>query len=52
MVKRVEMINCVTGTTMLVPAQLVEMYVKAGHRMVANEAPAPAKKQEQKEKVR
>lgn len=50
MVNRVEMINCVTGTTMLVPAQLVEMYVKAGHRLVPPAEAKPAEKPKAKRK--
>lgn len=38
---RVEMLNGITGTTMLVPEELVEMYIKAGHSLAKRPA-APA----------
>lgn len=41
------MINMVTGTEMSVPADLVEKYLAAGHRLAeppASEQEAPAKK--------
>lgn len=43
------MINMVTGTEMSVPADLVEKYLAAGHRLAESPtaeqaAPAPAKK--------
>ena len=34
------MINTITGTEMSVPADLVEMYQKAGHRLAEPAAPA------------
>jgi len=34
---RVKMINAVTGTEMSVPVDLVEMYKKAGHKVVPQE---------------
>lgn len=40
---RVEMLNGITGTKMLVPEELVEQYVKAGHKPVKAPA-APAAK--------
>lgn len=41
---RVEMLNGITGTKMLVPEELVEQYVKAGHKPVkASAAPAAEK---------
>lgn len=50
---RVEMLNGITGTKMLVPEELVEQYVKAGHKPVKTpaipaeetETAAPPKKQ-------
>lgn len=49
--KRVEMLNCSTGIAMLVPVELVEMYAKAGHKLVPpaeakGKAPAKRKKSE------
>lgn len=32
--KRVDMINCVTGTVMSVPEALVKMYEAAGHKLL------------------
>lgn len=45
---KVNMINLVTGTAMSVPADLVERYLAAGHKLAqapkAEEKPATAKK--------
>ncbi len=50
MVERVEMLNCVTGTVMLVPAEFVEMYAKAGHKLVPPAEAKPAEKPKAKRK--
>jgi hypothetical protein len=38
--EHVRMINFVTGTEMSVPADLVELYEKAGHKVIKDEKPA------------
>lgn len=48
---RVKMINGVTGTEMSVPSHLVEMYLKAGHKL-AEEPKAPAAKKAPAKKTR
>lgn len=35
---RVKMLNSLTGTTMLVPEELVETYIKAGHSLAKSPA--------------
>lgn len=50
MADRVRMIHSVTGTIMLVPAELVDEYVKAGHKVVAERAAVPPKPAKAKDK--
>ena len=46
---RVKMLHSVTGTTMFVPAELVDEYTAAGHKVaLPNDIPADAPKRESK----
>lgn len=47
----VKMINGITGTEMSVPSHLVEMFLKAGHKL-AEEPKAPAAKKAPAKKTR
>lgn len=46
---RLKMLHSVTGTTMLVPAELVDEYTAAGHKVaLPKDIPADAPKRESK----
>ena len=49
--ERVLMLNFVTGTEMSVPAQLVQMYLSAGHKRVEQKEEKKEAKAKQKRKA-